>query len=143
MKTFHSTFGITKLSGEDPVLIFYLLIRSVEKTDTIGVSEAYAFLVLPKFLKGRDEQHFRSIRNGALSGGAKYWPEVANYLLRLYATPQTIRNAVNDLRNIRKQHQEDDLTYSGRLNNAAQRFANVYDEIDKMTLFLNGLLPSI
>ena len=35
------------------------------------------------------------------------------------------------------------MDYSGRLNDAAHRCGNVYDEIDKMTFFVNGLLPSI
>ena len=35
------------------------------------------------------------------------------------------------------------MDYSGRLNDAAHRCGNVYDEIYKMTFFVNGLLPSI
>ena len=64
-------------------------------------------------------------------------------MLRTYATPRAIRNPVNDLRNIRQQPREDEMDYSGHLNDAAHRCGNVYDEIDKMTFFVNGLLPSI
>lgn len=57
--------------------------------------------------------------------------------------PAAIRNAVNDLQGIRKQPWQHEFTYSGRIKDTVQRYGNVHDEIDKMTLFVNGLLPSV
>ena len=142
-KTFQSTFDTTKFSGEDPIMVFDFLMKFVEEADTLNVSEAHAFIILPKVLKGRAERWLRSVRNGSRSGGVTCWPEAVNSLLRTYATSSAIRNAVNNLRNIRQQPREEEMEYSGRLNDAAHRCGNVYDEIDKMTFFVNGLLPSI
>ena len=124
VKTFQATFASTEFSAQDPIMVFDFLTRFVEEADTLGVSEAHAFLILPKVLKGRAESHLRSIRNGARSGGVTCWPEAVNHLLRTFATPAAIRNAVNDLRNIRQQPREDELTYSCRLNDAAHRCGN-------------------
>lgn len=143
IKTFQAAFEGTKFSAEDPIMVFDFLTRFVEEADTLGVSEAHAFLILPKLLIGRAERHLRSIRNGARSGGVKCWPEVVNHFLRTYATPAAIRNAVNDLRNIRQKPREDEIAYSERINDATHRCGNAFDEVDKMTLFVNGLLPSI
>lgn len=125
VKTFQATFENTKSSGKDPVLIFDLLTRFFKKADALGASEGHAFLTLPKLLKGRDERHLRSTRNGARSSGAADWPEAVSYPICTYATPVTIRNAVNDFQNSRRQPSENELIYSGRLDYAAHCCRNV------------------
>ena len=141
-KSFQTSFDKTKFNGEDPVMIFDFLMKFVEEADTLRVSEAHAFLILPKVITGRADRQLRSVRNGSRSGGVTCWPEAVNYLLRTYATAAAIRNACNDFRNIRQQVREEEVDYSGRLNDAAHRCGNVFDEIEKMSVFVNGLLPS-
>ena len=55
-KTFQSTFDTTKFSGEDPILVFDFLMKFVEEADILDVSEAHAFIILSKVLKGRAER---------------------------------------------------------------------------------------
>jgi len=141
-KSFQTSFDKTKFNGEDPVMVFDFLMKFVEEADTLHVSEAHAFLILPKVLSGRADRQLRSVRNGSRSGGVTCWPEAVNYLLRTYATAAATRNACNDFRNIRQQAREEEVDFSGRLNDAAHRCGNVFDEIEKMSVFVNGLLPS-
>ena len=85
--------------------------KLVEEADTLRVSEAHAFLILPKVLTGRADRQIRSVRNGPRSGCVTCWPEAVNYLLRTYATAAAIRNACNDFRNIRQQVREEEVDY--------------------------------
>ena len=132
-----------KFDGKDPALVFDFLTRFTESADLNRMSEAQAFIALPKYLSGIAEQQFRATRYGARSGGVSSWPEAVQYFLSTYATPSVIREAVNEVRNIRQHPNEDELQYSCRLNNAVYRCGNVFEEHDKMTFFINGLLPEI
>lgn len=49
-------------TGEDPTLVLELLARFVAETDTLGMNEVQAFVVLPYFLRGIAEDQFTSIR---------------------------------------------------------------------------------
>ncbi len=132
-----------KFSGSDPILVLEFLTKFVEEADTLCITEAQAFIILPKLMVDPAQKQFRSVKSGARSGGVTCWPEAVQHLLRTYATPATIRRAVYDLRDIRQQPRENENEYSARLNRAAHRCGNVYDEVEKMTIFVNGLLPCI
>lgn len=130
-------------SGKDPVTVLNFLTRFVEEADTIGMTEAQALVALPKFMMEPAESQFRASRNGARSGGITAFPEAVQYLLRTYATPSVLREAVNAVYDIRQQPNENEMEYSVRLNTACGRCGNAFEEPRKMTFFVNGLLESI
>lgn len=132
-----------KFSGEDPIMVFDFLTRFVEEADTIGMSEGQAFVALPHFLTGTASQQFRASKNSSRSGGVSSWPEAVQYFIRTYATPATLREAVEQLRNLKQGVNETEMDFATRINQAAYRCGNVHDEVDKMTYFVNGLLPEI
>lgn len=70
-------------------------------------------------------------------------PRSRQPFFRIYETSAAICNAVNDVRNIRQQPREDDLTYGGRINDAVHSCENVSDELDKMAIFVSERLTSI
>lgn len=114
----------------------------VKEADALCVSKAHAFPVIAKLLKSRTERYLRSIRNCARYGYVICYLEVVNLFLRTYVTTAAIRNDINDVRNIVQQPPEYELSNSARINDATHRCGSVDDEIDKITLFVNGLLPS-
>ena len=61
-KSFQTSFDRTKFSGEDPVMIFYFLMKFVEEAETPRVSESHAFLILSKVINGRADRQIRSIQ---------------------------------------------------------------------------------
>ena len=81
-------------TGTDPIQIFDFLTRFVEECDTLYMSEAQAFMALPRFLKSVAQAQYREMQNGSKSGGFSYCPEAIQYLFRTYATPEEIRNAM-------------------------------------------------
>ncbi len=143
LKALELTLKSEKFSGKDPILVLNFLARFVEEADTIRMTEAQAFIALPHFLTGQAENEFRSSRNSANSGGVSCWPEAVQYLLETYATSSSIRDAVNLLRDIRQQATENETQFATRLNKYAYRCANVFDEHQKITFFVNGLPPTI
>ena len=132
-----------KFTGKDPVMILNFLTRFVEEADIIKMTEAQALLALPHYLMDSAETQFRASIKGARSGGITSFPEAIQYLLRTYATPSALREAVNAVRDIRQQANETENEYNIRLSNACDRCGNAFDEAQKMTFFVNGLMESI
>ena len=66
-----------RFSGGDPVLILEFLRRFVQEADILGMSEAQAFLALPKFLDGTAEAHFFAAHDASsgIAGGLTCWPQ--------------------------------------------------------------------
>ena len=142
IKSLELTMKDYRFSGEDPILIFDFLSRMVEECDILGLTEAQAYVVLPQFLTGKAAKQFRSTRNGARSGGVSCWPEAIQSLLRTYATPAAIREAVTTLRGTRQLVNETEQDFGSRINDAAYRCGNIHHEREKMTLFVDGLAPT-
>ena len=143
MNSLSMTLGEHKFSGQDPVLVFDFLTRFTEEADLNRMSEAQAFISLPRYLTGNAEYQYRATRYGSRSGGVTCWPEAIQYFLTTYATPTAIREAVNQTRSLKQHPNEDKTQYSCRLNQAVYRCGNVFEESDKMSFFINGLLPEI
>lgn len=61
------------------------------------------------------------------------------YLLLIYATETAIREAADHLERIRQSSAEDENPYATRINKAAHHCGNVYEDIEKITFFVNGL----
>ena len=135
--------GDHRFSGSDQIMVFAFLTRFVEECDRNRLTEAQAFIVLPQYLTGMAEVQFRSTRYGSRSGGVTCWPEAVQYLLTKYATPSSIREAVSTMRNIRQMSGENEVEYSCRLNQTAYRCGNVFEETEKITIFVDGLIPEI
>ena len=109
--------------GIDPIRIFEFLSRFVNEADTLKMTEAQAFITLPHFLDGTAEtQCHTNLSSGSRYGGVTCWPGAVQYLLRTYATPTTMREALENLRNIRQKPDEDNDAYKKRLNDAANRW---------------------
>lgn len=51
VRMFQAAFKNTKFNGEDPILVFDLLTTFVVEADTLRVSEAHTFLMMPKLFK--------------------------------------------------------------------------------------------
>ena len=143
IKDLEITLSEQKFTGADPILVFDFLVRFIEEMDTLGINEGQAFIILPYFLKGSAQRQYRASRNGSRSGGVSSWPEAIQYFIRTYATPTTLREAVDNLRNLRQERNETETEFSIRINEAAHRCGNVHAENEKMTFFVNGLLPEI
>lgn len=139
IKSMNLSMSEFKFDGTDPILVFDFLTRMVEEADTLKMTEAQAYLALPHYLSGQASRTYRSSRNGAHSGGVSCWPEAVQYLLRTYATASAIREAVSTVRNTRQKHGENEAEYSTRINHAVYRCGNVFDESEKMSMFVNGL----
>lgn len=69
--------------------------------------------------------------------------ETIQFFLRIYPTPNVIRDAVAELHNIRQLSKEEETDYSGRLSIALSRCGNVHDGPTIMTMLVNWLPPSI
>ena len=145
IKRLELTMQRHRFSGEDPILVLDFLNKMVDEANTLGMSEAQAYLSLPYFLSGSAESQFRAVRTASTSshGGISCWPEAVQYLLRTYATPAAIRDAIQNLRETRQKPGETETAFSVRLNEACFRCGNVYPEWEKMTLFIDGLDPAI
>lgn len=143
LRSLKMTLDEWKFAGTDQIVVLDFLTRFTEEADLNSLTEGQAFISLPRFLSGEAEIQYRASRNGARSGVVSCWPEAVQHLLTSYATPSAIREAVNDLQNIRQRSGEDEAKYSSRLNEAAYRCGNVHTEPEKMTFFINGLVPEI
>ena len=124
-------------------MVFEFLTRLTEEADLNQLSEAQAFATLPRFLSGSAETRYRAARGSSRTGAIRSWPDAVQYLLRTYATPASIREAVAKVSSTKQNQGEDETEYSVRLCHAIQRCGNVYDDSRRMTLFINGLIPEI
>lgn len=127
----------------DLILVFDFRTRFLKEPETLQVSEAHTFVILSELLTARSKRRLRSICNGTHDGCVACRQEAVSFLLCTYATSVSIHNAVNGLRNICQKPREEELTYSGRINDAAHWCGNCYDEVDNMTMLFNWLLPCI
>ena len=132
-----------KVSGEDPISVFDLFTRIVEEADTLAMSEGQLIVCLPHLLTKNAAQNYRYSSNNSGSGNTLRWPEAVQYLLRTYATEQAIREAVEQFENLRQASNEDEHAFASRVGVAAYRCGNVHTDIEKITVFVNGLLPAI
>lgn len=112
-----------------------------EECDTLSMSEAQAFLVLPKFLTGTASGQYRAARNSSRSWTQRItsWPEAIQYFLRTYTTTTEIWEAVVVLYTTKQKVRETDLAFSTRLNLSSYRCYNVHSDVEKMNIFIDGL----
>ena len=132
-----------KFDGKDPILVFPFLTRFTEEADLNGLTEAQALVALPRFLTGDASLSFQTAQSSGHAGGVNSWPEAVHHLLTTYATPGSIREAVLRVQEMKQKASEDELSYNARLSQAIYRCGNVYSESQKITFFVNGLLPDI
>ena len=144
LKNLTLTLKSHAFDGDDPILIFDFLTRFVNEADMLGMSEAQAFVALPAFLKGDAEVQFKANLSGASRlGGVTCWPEAVQYLLETYATPSAMRESLVHLRSVSQGVDETEIAYRKRLLGALHRCGNVHGEDEKMTLYVDGLLPTL
>lgn len=73
---------------DDPILVSKFLTRFAEEADTLGMTDAQAYLELPTLLTENSSRRYKAIRNASHvpSGGVSAWTEAVNYLIRTYVT---------------------------------------------------------
>ena len=130
--------------GDDPIKVLEFLSKYCEEADTLEMTEAQAYVVLPYLLKGSAKEQFNAVK-GTLAGdgGVTNWPEAVQYLLRTYATNSAIREAILALRDTKPRDGETETAFDARLNKAFHRCGNVHSREDRIAYFIDGLLPSI
>lgn len=145
-----------KFSGEDPILLFDFLTPVMQEADILaediglphygsagGMSEGQLIVCPLHLLTNKAAQHYRSSSSNGRSGGMVTWPEAVQYLLRTYTTEQSIRETVEHFWNLRQASNEDEHAFSSRVGVATYRCGNVHMELEKVTIFINGLLPEL
>ena len=142
-KALEVTMKEHRFSGQDPILVLSFLTRYVEECDQNRLIEAQAYLLLPQYLTKEAATNYRATRYGSRSGGVTCWPEAIQHLLTMYATSAAIREALHDIRNMRQMQNETETAFSCRVNHAAYRCGNVFAEHEKISIFVNGLIPEI
>lgn len=142
LKRLELSFADNKFSGDDPVMIFNFLTRFVEEAEILGISEGQEFLTLPSFITKHSLRQYRASKRGARSGGITCWPEAIQHFLRTFVNPSAIRDAIIALLGVTQLSNEEELDFSTRLNDTVTRFGNVHAESEKMTFFVDGLLPT-
>lgn len=80
-----------KLSGEDPILIFYFFSRLVQEADTLDMSEGKPMVGIPHMFTKTATFEYRSTSSVNRVDGLSYWPEAVQYFLPTYATKSKIR----------------------------------------------------
>ena len=145
LKRLELTFRGKHFNGDDPVSVFGFLADLVVECDILAMSEGQAYVALPHLLRGSAEEHFKSVRSMGRSddGGVRCWPEAVQYLLRTYATPSHLREALSSLRDTRQRDNEDERSFSTRLSKAVARCGHVHSREEKITLYVDGLSPTI
>ena len=99
------------------------------------MAEAQALIALPYLLRDPARRQHRVAKGAAtsLSKGISTWPEAIQYLLRMYATPAAIREAVLTARNIRQHDNENEVDCSTRLCQAIARCGMLSRQPNKLT----------
>lgn len=137
--TFQEMSESANVSTENPNNGFRLLHQVCPLSRLAPVSEACAFPTLLERQSEQAERQLWSTRNAARSGGANSSLRIVFHFLCEYATAAAICDAINDLPNIRLKAREHEPAYGERINVAARRCGSFYDEVDKLTLFVDGL----
>lgn len=102
------------------------------------MSEAQALISSPYFLKGSAYAQYRSVKYSS-NGGVSSWPEAVQYLLRTYATPNAVREAVANLQSSVQKPAQSETLYVIRITHACIRCGNVYPQREKVTFFIDGI----
>ena len=130
--------------GSDPRKNFGFLSRFVNETDMLRMSEAKAFIALPTFMSDPVETNFHTSLGGKYRQGRFiFWLEAVKHLLRMFAKPAAIREAMDNLRSIRQGDTETEESYWKRFHDAINRCGNVQNEGEKITLYIDGLTSTI
>ena len=137
-KRLFSMLGDEGFDGEDKIVVLDFLVRYSEECEALGMSEAQALIILPSFLKGNAKKLYATARRGGINS----WCEAVQWLLRTYAKSQVIRDGVIAFRNCQQKPDEDEATFGDRVRFAAYRCGNVFTEIERVGVFVDGLLPT-
>jgi len=131
-------------SGSDPIGVLDFLSRFTREAEIQEMSEAQALLSLPHFLSGFARSQYEAAeRVNPQDGGIAEWPEAVQYLLRNYAQNKYISSAIRDLRDTKQGNNETEKEYAIKLNNAVARCGNVHGTSEVITMFIDGLRPTI
>lgn len=104
-----------------------------------------AHIALLCFVRGSAMEKFKEIRNVSHQhdGGVTCLPEAKKYLLRTYATSETLQAAILTLRDIHQKSDGDERAYCTRPATAPSRCANIRSSDEKTTTHVDGLHDDI
>ena len=143
LKNLELTMKEHKFSGEDPILVFDFLGRTVEEADTLAMNEGQLVICLPHLLTKTAAERYRSIAPRARGGQMTRWPEAVQYLLRTYGTDREIQQAVEYLEGLHQATNEKEDAFAARVSSAAYRCGNIQSENERIGVFVNGLHAAI
>lgn len=141
IKRLNNAVGEEGFDGEDKVMILEFLIRLTEELDALAATEAQALIILPTYLKGDCRKLYLTARRGG-SGAIRSWPEAVQWLLRTYATPAALREAVKAFRSLEQKPEEEETDYGNRVLLASHRCGDVFTDAEQMSAFVDGLLKT-
>ena len=91
-----------------------------------------------------EETNFRKSLGGtSRQGGVTCWPEAVKHLLRTYATPASMREAMDNLPSVLQGDTETKESYQNRFHETINHSGNVYNEGENITLYIDGLTSII
>lgn len=123
-----------------PVVVLEFLNSLTDECDTLEMSEAQAFIAVQYFLKGDAYALFRSSKAISRSTDEiSCWPEAIQFLLKTYATPSVLREAMIHARKLSQGAKEPETAFGTRVSKAYNRIDNVIPVSEKMTMFFYGL----
>ena len=131
--------------GEDPALIVHFLYSMVDLLDQRGYNEAVAFNFLPRMLKGNAKLDYDAARSASSTSErpVNNWPSAVNYLLQVYAQYPCLKEAEEELRQLKQSRGEDESRFFQRFEQAHLRTGSILDSREKLTAFVNGLDEAI
>lgn len=106
----------------------------------LAMSDTQEFISISTFLADTADIKFCTNLIGAsLHGGITCWPEATQYLLRTYAASSDMCEDLEDNRNVKKKADQNRRF----LKETILRCSNVRLEEEKITLYIDGLFPTI
>lgn len=107
------------------------------------MSEEQRIVCLSHILNKNAAQNSRSASRHSFSDGLVCWTVDVQYVLRIYATEQDIREAVEDLHSLPQGSNGDGNTFSSRAAVATFCSGKVHTEVENIAIIVNGNLPAI
>ena len=90
-------------SGKDPIMVFDFVALFVGFCEKLQLTEDEAHIILPQFLEEPALTHYHAAEQATTSSlqGVIDWPTATDWLLRMFATNENIREAVDSFAAIR------------------------------------------
>ena len=136
-------------SGQDPIAVLGFVARFKMACDHKGVSQGDAVWCFQLYLTGQAHALLQSrLMGNAMAVDAEQrdmlesYEEVVNFLLRTYATDETIAEAYTEVVSFRQSSNMTEEAYRNQLWDKALRCGTVFSDRRLKSLYVEGLLPA-